>query len=105
MNTAKKRYLYHKLAKSVFWAALLLTVFTSALYFYTEFKRSSKKTVIMINQLLDTVESTAAVAAYSNNSNIGEDVLKRSRNRNLIQNNPSPCYGKSCSGEESLHDS
>jgi len=76
MNTAKKRYLYHKLAKSVFWAALLLTIFTSALFFITEFKRSSEKTVIMINQLLDTVESTAAIAAYSNNRNIGEDVLK-----------------------------
>jgi diguanylate cyclase (GGDEF)-like protein/PAS domain S-box-containing protein len=76
MNTAKKRYLYRKLAKSVFWAALLLTVCTSVLYFFTEFKRSSEKTVIMINQLLDTVESTAAIAAYSNNSTIGEDVLK-----------------------------
>jgi diguanylate cyclase (GGDEF)-like protein/PAS domain S-box-containing protein len=76
MNTVKKRYLYHKLAKSVFWAALLLTVFTSALYFYTEFRRSKEKTVVMINQLLDTVESTSAIAAYSNNSTIGEDVLK-----------------------------
>jgi diguanylate cyclase (GGDEF)-like protein/PAS domain S-box-containing protein len=76
MITTKKRYLYHKLAKSVFWAALLLTVFTSALFFITEFKRSSEKTVVMINQLLDTVESTAAIAAYSNNSTIGEDVLK-----------------------------
>lgn len=76
MNTVKKRYLYHKLAKSVFWVALLFAVLTSVLFFLTEFKRSSEKTVIMINQLLDTVESTAAVAAYSNNSNIGEDVLK-----------------------------
>ncbi|MDD5581450.1 MAG: diguanylate cyclase [Methylobacter sp.] len=76
MNTVKKRYLYQKLAQSVFWAALMLTVLTSVLYFFTEFKRSREKTVIMINQLLDTVENTAAIAAYSNNSNIGEDVLK-----------------------------
>ncbi|OAI23174.1 MULTISPECIES: diguanylate cyclase domain-containing protein [Methylomonas] len=76
MTAVKKRYLYHKLAKSVFWAALLLTVFTSVLYFYAEFRRSKEKTVIMINQLLDTVESTSAIAAYSNNSSIGEDVLK-----------------------------
>lgn len=76
MNTVKKRYLYHKLAKSVFWVALLFAVLTSVLFFLTEFMRSSEKTVIMINQLLDTVENTAAVAAYSNNSNIGEDVLK-----------------------------
>jgi len=76
MNVSKKRYLYHKLAKSVFWVALIFALLTSALFFLLEFKRSSEKTVIMINQLLDTVESTAAVAAYSNNSNIGEDVLK-----------------------------
>jgi diguanylate cyclase (GGDEF)-like protein/PAS domain S-box-containing protein len=76
MNTTKKRYIYYKLAKSVFWVALLFAVFTSILFFMTEFNRSSEKTVVMINQLLDTVESTAAIAAYSNNSNIGEDVLK-----------------------------
>jgi len=76
MNVAKKRYLYHKLAKSVFWAALLFATFTSVLFFITELKRSSEKTVVMLNQLLDTVESTAVVAAYSNNSSIGEDVLK-----------------------------
>lgn len=76
MNAAKKHYLYHKLAKSVFRVALLFAVCTSVIFFITEFNRSSEKTVIMINQLLDTVESTAAIAAYSNNSTIGEDVLK-----------------------------
>lgn len=75
MNTGKKRYLYHKLAKSVFWVALFFSACTSLLLFITEFRRSSEKTVVMINQLLDTVENTAAVAAYSNNRNIGEDVL------------------------------
>ena len=76
MSSQKKRYLYHKLAKSVFWVALLFAVLTSALFFITELKRSSEKTVTMINQLLDTVESTAAIAAYSSNNTIGEDVLK-----------------------------
>lgn len=76
MKTVKKRYLYHKLAKSVFWVALLFAALTSVLFFLTEFKRSNEKTVLMINQLLDTVENNAAVAAYSNNSHIGNDVLK-----------------------------
>ncbi|MFZ2726700.1 MAG: diguanylate cyclase [Methylococcaceae bacterium] len=76
MSTAKKHYLYRKLATSVFWAALLLATFTSGLFFITELKRSNDKTALMIEQLLDTVESTAAVAAYSNSSAIGEDVLK-----------------------------
>lgn len=76
MSSTKKHYLYHKLAKSVFWVALLFSAITSALFFIIEFNRSSEKTVVMLNQLLDTVESTAAIAAYSNNSAIGEDVLK-----------------------------
>lgn len=76
MNAGKKkRYLYHKLAKAVFGVALLFSACTSLLLFITEFRRSSEKTVVMINQLLDTVENTAAVAAYSNNRSIGEDVL------------------------------
>lgn len=76
MTTAKKHYLYRKLATSVFWAALLLAIVTSGLFFITELKRSNNKTALMIDQLLDTVESTAAIAAYSNNSTIAEDVLK-----------------------------
>jgi len=76
MKIAKKRYLYHKLAKSVFVVTLLFSILTSVVFFLTEFKRASEKTVVMINQLLDTVESTAAISAYSNNISIGEDVLK-----------------------------
>jgi len=76
MSAMKKRYLYQKLAKSVLWVALAFAIITSLLFFVAELKRASEKTVVMINQLLDTVESTAAIAAYSNNSTIGEDVLK-----------------------------
>lgn len=76
MSTAKRRHLYRKLATAVFWAALLLGALTSAIFFMTEFKRYSEKTVVMLDQLLDTVESTAAIAAYTSNREIGEDVLK-----------------------------
>lgn len=76
METVKKHYLHHKLAKTVFWVALLFSAITSVLFFITELNRSNEKTLVMLNQLLDTVESTAAIAAYSNNSTIGEDVLK-----------------------------
>lgn len=71
----KRRYLYRKLAISVFGAAFLFAGLTAVIFFWTEFKRSSEKTVVMLNQLLDTVENTAAIAAYTGNPQIGEDVL------------------------------
>jgi len=76
MSRRKQRYLHRKLAVSVFWAALLFAVFIAILSFFAEFKRASDKNRVMLAQLLDTVESTAAIAAYSGNRAIGEDVLK-----------------------------
>jgi diguanylate cyclase (GGDEF)-like protein len=76
MNQKKKRYLHRKLAVSVFWAALLFAAFIAVASFFAEFKRASDKNHTMLAQLLDTVESTAAIAAYSGNRAIGEDVLK-----------------------------
>lgn len=71
----KTHYLYHKLAKSVISVAVIFATITSVIFFIIEFERSSEKTQVMIEQLLDTVEKTAAIAAYSNNKTIGEDVL------------------------------
>ena len=75
MNTMKRRYLYQKLAKSVFWTALLFAALISIGLYVVELERTSTKTVAMLNQLIDTVENTAAVAAYSGNQQIGEDML------------------------------
>jgi diguanylate cyclase (GGDEF)-like protein/PAS domain S-box-containing protein len=76
MSHPKKSYLHRKLAVSVFRAALLFAAFIAMLSFFAEFKRASEKNRVMLVQLLDTVESTAAIAAYSGNRAIGEDVLK-----------------------------
>ncbi len=70
-----KKHLYKKLTISVFWAALLLAITTAVIEFGLEFRRTSAKAVLMLEQLLDTVESTAAIAAYTGNRSIGEDVL------------------------------
>lgn len=70
------RHLHHKLARSVFWTALLLALLSSLLLFATEFKRASGKTHDLIEQLLDTVESTAAIAAYADNRPLGEDLVR-----------------------------
>ena len=76
MKHAKKSYLHRKLAASVFRAALLFAAFIAMLSFFAEFERASEKNRVILGQLLDTVESTAAVAAYAGNRAIGEDVLK-----------------------------
>lgn len=76
MHPVNRRYLYHKLAKSVFGTALVFAVFISIGLYIAELDRASAKTIAMLNQLIDTVEDTAAVAAYSGNRQIGEDMLK-----------------------------
>ena len=65
-----------KLLKSVIVVAIFLAVFSSMISFIIELDRSNKQTESMLNQLLDTVEDTAAIAAFSNNKQIAEDVLK-----------------------------
>ncbi|NJD08370.1 MAG: HAMP domain-containing protein, partial [Methylococcaceae bacterium] len=72
----RRRHLHHKLARAVFWGTTLLAALISAAFWVSELKRSTDKTVVMLNQLLDTVESTAAIAAYSGNGQIAEDVLE-----------------------------
>jgi diguanylate cyclase (GGDEF)-like protein/PAS domain S-box-containing protein len=76
MTSGKKRYLHRHLLVSFFRVALLFMVLNSLFYFALEFGRASSKSRLMLNQLLDTVESTAAIAAYSGNRAIGEDVLQ-----------------------------
>lgn len=70
------RSLNKKLLISVLIIASILATFTSIVSFLTELERSSSQTVTMLNQLLDTVEGTAAIAAYSRNEQIAQDVLR-----------------------------
>lgn len=74
-KSARHRSLSRKLATSVCWVALLFAALSSLVMFVVEFDRASRKTTLMLDQLLDTVENTAAIAAYSGNRQIGEDVL------------------------------
>ncbi|WP_045226549.1 sensor domain-containing diguanylate cyclase [Methyloterricola oryzae] len=76
MKPFKRRRLERKLALSVIGVALVIAAITSGVFFATELRRSAQKTTLMLEQLLDTVESTATIAAYTGNRQIGEDVLK-----------------------------
>jgi diguanylate cyclase (GGDEF)-like protein/PAS domain S-box-containing protein len=76
MTPRKPRYLHRQMVISVFRAAVLFMVLTSLISYVAEFRRASEKNRIMLNQLLDTVENTATIAAYSGNRVIGEDVLR-----------------------------
>lgn len=75
MNASVRRHLHHKLAKSVFWTVLLFALFSSSAFLLAEHRRIEEKNRSMLYQLLDTVENTAAIAAYSGNREIGRDVL------------------------------
>lgn len=67
--------LHHKLSIYTLSFATILAVIAIALSFFSEFYRSKNKTLVMVNQLMDTVESTAAIAAYTHDSIIANDVI------------------------------
>jgi len=66
----------HKLLNYVSWSAFVLLLLAALLSFFIQYERSKINTLSMLNQLLDTVEDTVEVAAYSKNEQIARDVLK-----------------------------
>jgi diguanylate cyclase (GGDEF)-like protein/PAS domain S-box-containing protein len=74
---AIKRFksLNHKIATTVISVSISFAVVIAVVSFMAELSRSHDKTEIMINQLLDTVEYTAAIASYTNNQQIAQDVI------------------------------
>lgn len=76
MATNHFRSLNRKIAISVLGVAIGFAVLASIVSFMAELTHSRNKTQIMVNQLLDTVEYSAAIAAYSNNRQIAQDVTQ-----------------------------
>ena len=72
----KFRSLNKKVSTSVFIITITLAIIASGISFMTELDRANHQTNVMLNQLLDTVEDTAAIAVFSRNEQIGRDVLK-----------------------------
>lgn len=72
----KVKSLNRKLVVYVLTASICFAVITSVASFLVESERSLVKTELMINQLLDTVEYSAAIAAYTNNRQIAEEVAQ-----------------------------
>lgn len=84
MNTPPKQHLHLKLARSVLSAALLLAALSSVALFATELQRATHETNARLAQLLDTVESAAAVAAYSDNQALAQDVLNSLMRNDIV---------------------
>jgi len=67
--------LHHKLSIYTLFFASFLAVITIVFSFFSEFYHSKNKTIVMLTQLMDTVESTAAIAAYTHDPIIANDVI------------------------------
>lgn len=67
--------LNRKILVAVVIATMCFAMIASVVFYQTELTRSQDKTKLMINQLLDTVEYTSAIAAYTNNQQIASDVV------------------------------
>ena len=75
MKTNEFRSLNKKIAVAVLGVAVTFAMVAAVFSFVAEFSRSRNKTEIMINQLLDTVEYSAAIASYTSNQQIAQDVI------------------------------
>lgn len=84
MKSSPQRYLHSRLASAVLLAALGLALVSSALFFALELERSTRKIANQLEQLLDTVEPTAAIAAYIDNPEMGADVVARLLRNDLV---------------------
>ncbi len=70
---------------SVILAAIGFSIIAAAIFYANELVRSRQKTQVMINQLLDTVEYSSAIAAYTNNEQIAKDVLQGLLRNDIVQ--------------------
>ncbi len=70
------KHLHHKLVIYSFCSAIVIAGVAISLTFISEFNRSQKNAVITIKQLMDTVEKTAAIAAYSRDQIVATDVIE-----------------------------
>jgi diguanylate cyclase (GGDEF)-like protein/PAS domain S-box-containing protein len=75
MKLFSSKNLHHKLIIYIFLAALVFIGIATFISFRIEMNHANEKAAIMINQLIETVEPTAAIAVYSNNAQIAQDVL------------------------------
>lgn len=69
------KHLHHKLVIYVLCSAIFIAGIAVSFSFITEFNRSEERTKIVLNQLMDTVEKTAAIAAYSRDRVIAKDMI------------------------------
>lgn len=76
MNTKQFRSLNRKLITSVLVAAVGFAVTVAVGFYFIELDRSRDKMRVMTNQLLDTVEYSTAIAAYTNNKQIADEVIQ-----------------------------
>ena len=68
--------LHFKIVSYVFLAAIVFISIASFVFFRIEIDHANDKARTMINQLIDTIEPTAQIAVYANNSQIANEVLE-----------------------------
>ncbi len=66
-------------------AAIVFAIIAVTIFYAVELDRSRGKTKVMLSQLLDTVEYSAAIAAYANNEQIAKDVIQGLMRNDLVQ--------------------
>lgn len=75
MKPIKFKSLQRKIIFSVLSITFVLAILALVFAFFIELNRSKSTTADMIMQLIDTVENTAAIAAYAKDKEIAQDIV------------------------------
>lgn len=76
MKIFSSRYIYYQLMACIFLVAVIFIAIATVISLRIEIHHAHHKAEVMINQLIATIEPTAKVAVYANNTQIAQDVLE-----------------------------
>ncbi|MEL0605492.1 sensor domain-containing diguanylate cyclase [Pseudoalteromonas undina] len=77
--------LYIRVALSIAMVAIVVSILSSMLSYYSGFKEKKNTNYLLVKQLAQTMEKTAAIAAYLNDKELSQEIVNGLISNDLVQ--------------------
>jgi len=77
--------LYIRVAISIALVAIVVSLVSSTLSYYSGFKEKKNTNYLLVQQLAQTMEKTAAIAAYLNDKELSQEIINGLLSNDLVQ--------------------
>ena len=77
--------LYIRVAISIALVAIVVSLVSSMLSYYSGFKEKKNTNYLLVQQLAQTMEKTAAIAAYLNDKELSQEIINGLLSNDLVQ--------------------